>query len=576
MRLTLAQLNPTVGDVAGNARLVIEACEQAVRDGADAVVTTELCLIGYPPRDLVFRKGVVEACEQAAAFIARQCPDIVAVVGHPRRCPRGTRPFCNSLSVCAGGRVARVYDKRLLPGYDVFDEDRYFEPGRETCVIEVAGRRLGLMICEDFWRAQDVTAETKYVEDPVQETVDAGCDAIAMLNATPFIRGKWERHVTQIRAAAARHRLPIVSVHQVGANDDLIFDGRSVAVDGTGSPLAVLPGWQPAVLTIDLPRRGAAAAPALPRDVGLEVDPVAELFHALVLGTRDYVAKTGHEKVLVGLSGGIDSSLTACLAAAALGPGNVIGLMMSSRYSSAASVEDAMEVASNLGLARCEDVPIRAAHQAVGDTLAPVLGAAAAGVVDENVQARLRAVIIMAWSNATGALVLVPSNKSELAAGYATIYGDMSGALAVLGDVVKTRVYAIAEWINAHFEEAGFDRPPIPERVFTKPPSAELRPDQTDQDTLPPYDILDQIVERSIEREQSVRQIIEETGLDPGLVRGIARMIDRAQFKRDQFAPVLKVTPRAFGRGRPMPIAMRWDEGAKLSARSVGGRAPGG
>ncbi len=563
----MAQVNPTVGDVAGNARLVIEAAEQGRRDGADVVVTTELVLIGYPPRDLVFRKGVVEACEQAVAYIARQCPGLVLVVGHPRRCPRGTRPFCNSLSVCAGGRVVRVYDKRLLPGYDVFDEDRYFEPGREHCIIEVAGRRLGLMICEDFWRAQDVMAETKYFEDPVQETVDAGCEAIVMLNATPFIRGKWQRHVTQIRAAAARYRMPIVSVHQVGANDDLIFDGRSVAVDGAGSPLAVLPGWQAAVQTIDLPDRAGRAAPAIPADVGLEVDPVSELFHALVLGTRDYVRKTGHEKVLIGLSGGIDSSLTACLAAAALGAQNVTGLMMSSRYSSAASVEDAMEVASNLGIAHCEDVPIKAVHQAVQDTLRASLGAAAGGVADENVQARLRAVLLMAWSNATGALVLVPSNKSELAAGYATIYGDMSGALAVLGDVVKTRVYALCEWINAHPEEAGFERPPIPDRVFTKPPSAELRPNQTDQDTLPPYEVLDQIVERYIEREQSVRQIIEETGLDPKLVRDIARMIDRAQFKRDQFAPVLKVTPRAFGRGRPMPIAMRWDEGARLSPR---------
>ncbi len=563
----MAQLNPTVGDVAGNVRLLLEAVDQARRDRADLLVAAEMVLVGYPPRDLLFRKGVVEACEQAVEYVAREAADLVVVVGHPRRCRDGMR-FHNSASICAGGRVVGTCDKRLLPGYDIFDEDRYFEPGDRPCVFEVAGRRLGLLICEDFWQARDVTARRTYDVDPTREVLDLGCDGLVVINASPFVSGKWQRHVRQLRAEATTHRMPIVAVHQVGANDDLIFDGRSVAVDATGSPLAVLPGWTSAIETIELVDPGTAAAPGLPADVGLDVEPLSELFHALVLGIRDYCAKTGHQRVVIGLSGGIDSAVTACLAAAAVGPHNVRGVMMPSRYSSAGSVEDAVELAENLGLPRCDTVPIEALHEGVHDALNEPLGDAG-GVTDENIQARIRGVLLMAISNSTGALVLVPSNKSEMATGYATIYGDMSGALSVLGDVLKTRVYALAEWINSAQRESGFSKPPIPERSLTKAPSAELRPNQTDQDTLPPYEMLDQIVERYIERELSVRQIVEETDLDPALVHETARMIDLAQHKRDQAALVLKVTPRTFGRGRPMPIAMKWTEGARIAAPAV-------
>ncbi len=559
MRLAMAQLNPTVGDVAGNVRLLLDAVDRARRDGADVVVGTEMGLLGYPPRDLLFRKGVVEACEQAVEQVARETSDLTVIVGHPRRSRDGTRPFCNSASVCTGGRVVAVCDKRLLPGYDIFDEDRYFEPGAGPCVVEVAGRRLGVLICEDFWQAQDVTAGRTYRVDPTRDAIDVGCDGLVILNASPFFRGKWQRHIQQQRAAAARFRIPIVAVHQVGGNDDLIFDGRSVAVDAVGSPMAILPGWVPAVETIELVDPGTAPAPGLPADVGLDVEPLSEVFQALVLGTRDYCVKTGHERVVLGLSGGIDSSVVACLAVAALGPANVSGVMMPSRYSSAASVEDASELAANLGMPRCDTVSIEALHTLVHDVLAEPLGDAG-GVTDENIQARIRGVLLMAVSNATGALVLVPSNKSELATGYTTIYGDMSGALLVLGDVLKTSVYALAEWINACHRECGFPSPPIPERSITKAPSAELRPHQTDQDTLPPYETLDQIVEGYIERELSIRQIVEETDIDPTLVHATTRMIDFAQHKRDQAGPVLKVTPRTFGRGRPMPIAMRWEE----------------
>jgi len=553
MRVTIAQLNPTVGDVAGNARLLEGAIDQARGDGADLVVGAELGLIGYPPRDLLFRKGVVEACERRLQALAAYAGDLVLVVGHPRRSAGGTRPFCNSASICAGGQVLHVYDKRLLPGYDIFDEDRYFEPGSVPGVVEVAGRRLGILICEDLWRAEDTTTDRTYTVNPVQEVAALGCDLLIVLSASPYMASKWTRHLQQVRAAATEHGLPIVAVHQVGANDDLIFDGRSVAVSADGSVLSVLPAWTPAVRTVDLRAGTAQEVP--------EIEPMDDLFHALVLGVRDYWHKTGHRKVVIGLSGGLDSAVTAAVAAAALGPDNVIGVMMPSRFSSAGALEDALELAGNLGLPRTETISIETLHEGVHEALAASLGEAG-GVTDENIQARVRGVLLMAFANAVDALVLVPSNKSEVATGYSTLYGDTCGALAVLADVLKTRVYDLAEWINAGHARCGFSKPPIPRRSITKPPSAELRPNQTDQDTLPPYEVLDAIVQRYIEREQSIEQIVEETDLDPKLVREVTTMIDRAQHKRDQMAPALKVTPRAFGRGRPMPIAMKWEEGA--------------
>jgi NAD+ synthase (glutamine-hydrolysing) len=554
MRVTIAQLNPTVGDVAGNAHLLETAIDQARADRADLVVGPELALVGYPPRDLLFRKGVVEACERRLESLAAYAGDLPLIAGHPRRCADGVRPFHNSASFCAGGRVRSVYDKRLLPGYDVYDEDRYFEPGRAPCVVEVAGRRLGILICEDFWRAEDATTDRTYRLHPVQEVVGLGCDVLLVLSASPWMASKWSRHLQLVRAAATEHKMPVVTVHQVGANDDLIFDGRSVVVDADGSVVSLLPAWMPAVRTVDLaPGPVAVEVP--------EVDAMDDLFQALVLGVRDYWHKTGHRTVVIGLSGGIDSAVTATIAAAALGPENVTGVMMPSRHSSVGSVEDAAALASGLGLDRTETIPIESLHRGFHDALVEALGEPE-GIIDENIQARVRGVLLMAFANAIGALVLAPSNKSEAATGYSTLYGDTCGALAVLGDVLKTRVYELAEWINAHPERCGFTGPPIPRRSIVKAPSAELRPNQTDQDTLPAYGVLDVIVERYVEREQSIAQIIEETDLDPELVRDVAGMVDRAQHKRDQMAPVLKVSPRAFGRGRPMPIAMRWAETA--------------
>ena len=557
MRVALAQLNPVVGDVAGNVRLILEAIESAHRDQADVLVTGELALLGYPPRDLLFRRGVVEACEDALPSIARAAGSMHVIVGHPRRCAGGTRPFANSASVCHDGRVTASCDKRLLPGYDVFDEDRYFEWGRTPGMLEVHGRRLGLLICEDLWRAGDVPAECHYQGDPVHDLVDAGCDGILSLHASPFFGGKWTRHLQRLTEVATAHRIPIVAVNQVGGNDDLVFDGRSVMVDPEGRVMAMLPGWTPAVVTLDLPGpREPRAEPMSVAELEAAAQPHRECVSALVLGVRDYVRKTGHDAVLVGLSGGVDSALVAAISVAALGSDAVRGVMLPSRYSSEGSITDALALARNLGMAEPRSLSIETAHRALHETLHPALGEVT-GVTDENLQARLRGVVLMAMANDRGALLLATGNKSELAVGYATLYGDMSGAVAVLGDVLKTHVYDLASWINGHPGELGLPGPPIPGSSITKPPSAELRPDQVDQDTLPPYPDLDRVIEGCVEQEQSVEQIVEQTGLDRDTVTSIVEAIDRSQYKREQAALILKVTPRAFGRGRPMPIVMK-------------------
>ena len=555
MRIALAQLNPVVGDIAGNTAMLLEAIKAARRDRADVLVTSELFLIGYPPRDLLQREGVVQACEDAVQKIAAHAGDMHVIVGHPRRGPGGVRPFRNSASICHDGRVLAICDKQLLPGYDVFDEDRYFEPGGRSLVLPILNRRVGVLICEDLWRAKDVSAPRQYPVEPVAECVAQNCDLIISLNASPFVVGKWKRHIQQMSEIAADDHVPLIAVNQVGANDDLVFDGRSVMVGSGGEVRAVLPGFDRAVRTIDLD--AAVDEASVSQHVAVWSDPQREIFHALTLGVRDYCWKTNHANALIGLSGGIDSALVAVIAAAALGPQNVTGVMMPSIHSSPGSVFDSLDLAGRLGLAGCEEVPIKAVHSAMRQTLQGSLAEQCAGVVDENIQARLRGVILMALSNASGALVLSTSNKSEIATGYSTLYGDMCGAVAVLGDLTKTRIYALARWINANFAACGFARPPIPENSILKPPSAELRPNQTDQDTLPPYEELDQIVERAIEREQSLQTIVEETGLNAELVRRTLQMIDRAQYKRDQAPVILKVTGRAFGRGRPMPIVMK-------------------
>jgi NAD+ synthetase len=555
MRATLAQLDPTVGDLDGNAAHLLAAVERAEHDGAELLVAPELATIGYPPRDLLLREGIAERCRAIVERIAAACSRVTALIGFPERLPEGRRPFRNAVAVCRRGRVEAIYAKRLLPTYDVFDEDRYFESGDAPLIVEVGRERVGVLVCEDLWRSADAAVESggsvrRFREDPLVDVLLRGATTLAILSASPFVRGKDERHRERL-SEIGRRGVPVIAVNQVGANDDLVFDGRSRAIGSDGATIARLAAFGTEVRTVDL----RSSVPVV--DEG--EDPHAELCDALVAGIRGYFAKTGHASALLGLSGGIDSALVAALAVAALGPERVVGVLMPSRYSSGHSVEDALDSAARLAIAT-RTVPIEPAHDALERSLRSALGAEASrfdGLPAENLQSRIRGTILMGLANAANALVLTTGNKSELAVGYATLYGDLNGGLAPIGDLPKTTVAVLARWLNEHHRRYGFARPPIPPRSIEKPPSAELRPDQTDQDSLPPYEVLDAIVEERIERERSVAAIARLRGLDETLVARWCRTIDRMQYKRDQAAVILKVSPRAFGRGRPMPIAGR-------------------
>lgn len=569
MRLALAQINPTVGDLAGNASLIEQGIDAARRRGVDAVVFPELSLCGYPPRDLLLMEGFVEACAVEAKRIGTTLTGgITAVLGLPLPLDGGGegRPrLANSLLVYRDNEQVDYYDKRLLPTYDVFDEDRYFEPGDRAVVVDIAGVRVGLAVCEDLWKGEDAGFSSAYADaaDPIAALAAAGARAVVVPSASPFVLGKGRKHREILRRHATRHRLIVASVNQVGGNDDLIFDGHSCIFGPDGSLLAAARGWEEQLLVLDsdATRMGEVGDPLLAADEN------ALVFEALVLGVRDYCRKTGFRRAVVGLSGGIDSALTAAIAVRALGAGSVLGVAMPGRYSSGHSLTDAHDLADRLGVKIVES-PIGPAHEATAGTLdgvfdaldEPRLGISLPDVAEENLQSRLRGAMIMAVSNRTGAIVLTTGNKSELAVGYCTLYGDMNGGLAVLSDVPKTRVYALARWINANAAQAGFDRPPIPESTISKPPSAELAPDQKDSDSLPEYGVLDEIVDRHVERMQSAARITAETGFDGATVRRICRLIDRNEYKRRQMATGLKVTGVAFGPGRRVPIARGWHE----------------
>jgi len=542
MKIALAQINPTVGDVAGNAAKAAAAIERAASAGVELVVFGELCITGYPPRDLLIRPSFIEACERAVRELATRCRKTAALVGFPRRSGASAgRTLENAAALLAGGDLAGVHVKTLLPTYDVFDETRYFHPGPAPRPVTVAGRKVGVSICEDLWD-RPALGRALYEDDPVGHLRDAGAEIIVNMSASPFQAGKVAVREDLVRRQARRAGAPIVYVNQVGGNDELIFDGFSMAVDARGDVLARARGFEEDLVVAD-----TAGPPARVEPIG---DDLAQLAAALRLGLRDYVAKCGFRSVVLGLSGGADSAVVAVLAADALGAENVLALSMPSRYSSPHSLSDARRLASGLGVELVE-IRIGPLHEAYEKLFAEALPANRPATADENIQARIRGNLIMAFSNALGHLPLATGNKSELATGYCTLYGDMNGGLSVIGDVPKTMVYALARHLN---EEAGKDR--IPESVLTKPPSAELRPDQTDQDTLPPYDVLDAILERYVERERSVEEIARE-GFDTDLVRRVARMVAAAEYKRRQAAPALKVTARAFGSGRRMPVACR-------------------
>ncbi|MDI6906040.1 MAG: NAD+ synthase [Thermoanaerobacterales bacterium] len=544
MKVAIAQLNPTVGDLRGNTERILENLARAGTQGAALAVFPELAVTGYPARDLLCRTDFVTAVERMVyERIVPAVGETAALVGAPLR--DGDGRLQNRALLIHRGRVLGWAAKTLLPDYDVFDESRYFAPAREHVPLALNGLRLGVTVCEDIWNDKDFWPRPNYPVDPVAELASQGIDMIVNLSASPYHHGKRRLREDMVCAIAGKYARPVVYANQVGANDELIFDGGSFVADPRGRVIARAPSFEEALLVAD-PAPGERHAEPLPA----VQESVGDIFRALVLGLGDYLRKTGFRRAVVGLSGGIDSALTAALAAAALGPENVVGISMPSRYSSPGSLEDARALARNLGIeyrvypidgifARCLDV--------LNQGEEPRLD-----VAEENVQARIRGNILMFVSNREGALVLSTGNKSELAVGYCTLYGDMSGGLAVLADVPKTMVYELAYYINR-------ERVVIPENTLVKPPSAELRPDQRDEDSLPPYAVLDPILRAYVEEQCSEEEIIAVLGYSRELVRRVIRMVDRAEYKRRQAAPGLRVTSKAFGWGRRMPIAQGWD-----------------
>lgn len=542
MKIALAQHNPVVGDVAGNLQQVLRLAADAQAGGAALVAFPEQALLGYPAKDLLLRSEVVAANQTALRRLADQTP-LPTIVGfaEPNPEPRG-RPLCNSAALVHAGQIHQVWRKRLLPTYDVFDEQRYFAAAGPQPLLAFGGRRIGVTICEDLL-SEDLAGRALYDADPAAELVAAGAELLLNISASPYTLGKLAWRQERFAALARRHGVPVLHVNQVGGNDELLFDGNSLVLASDGTLCGRAHPFEPDLLLVDLDDLAATR-----NDPPLE--RIESLRRALVMGVRDYVHKCGFQQVVVGLSGGIDSSLVATLAVAAFGADNVRGVAMPSRFSTGHSVEDARRLADNLRIA-CDIVPIEAAHGAFEQTLAPLFADREPDVTEENLQARIRGMILMSISNKFGCLLLTTGNKSEVAVGYTTLYGDMCGGLAVISDVPKTMVYELCRHLNAR---AGRDV--IPERVLTKPPSAELRLDQYDQQSLPPYEVLDDIIERYEHAMQTPAQIVA-AGHEPHVVADVLRKLHISEYKRQQAAPGLKVTSRAFGFGRRMPIAAR-------------------
>jgi NAD+ synthase (glutamine-hydrolysing) len=560
VRVALGQINPTIGDFDGNRRLVWEAAAEAARRGADLAIFPELALSGYPPKDLLERPAFLDAAQAClaglAADLAAHAPGVAVLVGFPERLPPSPsgRGVANSAALIEGGRVVSVTRKSLLPTYDVFDEWRYFDPAPSVAVVPFRGRRLGVTVCEDIWNDGDFWPHRLYRADPVEALVAAGAELIVNVSASPYSIEKRRLRPRMLAASARRWARPLVFVNQVGGQDDLVFDGASLAFDASGQVIARGPEHAPALVIADL---GAGGASDLaPFDESDERSALG----ALVLGTRDYARRCGFQRALLGLSGGIDSALVACIAARALGPRNVLGVAMPSRFSSKGSLTDAEALARALGL-EFTTISIEPMFDAYLGALAAPLndfahdasaagGAEAAQLTSENLQARIRGAILMALSNRQGRLLLTTGNKSEVATGYCTLYGDMAGGLAVISDAPKTLVYRLARAVNA-------EGLVIPESTLTKAPSAELRPDQTDQDSLPPYDVLDAILEAHLVEGKDTAALVA-AGFDAAVVADVVRRVRTSEYKRRQMPPGLKITGKAFGPGRRHPIAAAW------------------
>ncbi len=543
MKIALAQFNPTVGDFAGNSARILELAHDAKRRGAHLAVFSELCLCGYLPQDLLERPAFLERNRTELARLAKKVP-LPVIVGYAGRSQDPTgKPAANIAALVAEGRILFEQHKMLLPTYDVFDEVRYFQPAKSQHVFPLCGEQLGITICEDVWNDKNFWAKRLYDRDPVAELVGQGTTVLLNLSASPYTIDKRTLRLGILQSLARSHRRPVVYVNQVGGNDSLLFDGSSIAVTADGRVAAQARAFEEDLVLFDT-ATGAG-------DIHPQPDDELEYaYRALVCGTRDYVRKCGFRKVLVGLSGGIDSAVVASIAAAAVGPENVLGVSMPGPYSSEGSQCDARQLAANLGI-QFLVLPVGEVFRSYRASLQPAFEGRPEDVTEENLQARIRGNFLMALSNKFGSLVLSTGNKSEMAVGYCTLYGDMAGGLAVISDVPKTMVYELARLINR-------EREVIPAATLTKAPSAELRPNQTDQDTLPPYDVLDRILKAYIEDLRSPQEIASHYGFSLDLVREVALRVDRNEYKRKQAPPGLKVTSKAFGIGRTFPIAQKF------------------
>jgi len=545
VKIALAQINPTVGDFSGNLEKIVAASRRAAEQGARLTVFSELAICGYPPADFLEKPSFLARCLSAVNELAEATRDlptaVLAGVAVPSE-PGSGKPAANAAFLLDGGKTLLEQHKRLLPFYDVFDEQRYFSPAREQRVVELDGVRLAITICEDAWNDKNFWQRRLYTIDPMEELMRQNPALHINLSSSPFWHGKRSIRREMLAAIARRDGVPVLMCNQVGGNDSLIFDGSSIALNAQGQLVGQAASFEEDLIVLD--PFTATPLPQTPAD-----DDTEAAYQALVLGTRDYVRKCGFKKVLIALSGGIDSALVAAIAKDALGAENVLAVGMPSPYSSTGSIDDSRALAANLGI-RFELIGISGLFSEYTQALEPMFAGLKPDTTEENIQSRIRGTLMMALSNKLNALVLTTGNKSEMAVGYCTLYGDMVGALAVIGDLVKTRVYAVCHWLNRSGEV-------IPHNILEKPPSAELRPDQKDTDSLPPYEILDPILEAYVERYEPPERIAQERGFDLALVRQVVRLVERSEYKRQQAAPVLKVTKKSFGTGRRFPIAVK-------------------
>ena len=543
MKIALGQINPTVGDFSGNAARIVEFSQRARQAGAGLILFSELSVCGYPPRDLVERPTFVARNRESAERIAAETEGIAVICGlvTPANSDTG-KSVMNSAALLVDGKIAFIQSKMLLPTYDVFDEMRNFAPAKTQELFSFCGNRMALTICEDAWNDKQFWHKRLYTVDPVDSLIKAGGNFVLNISASPFWIGKRELRRDMLASIARQHKVPVVLVNQVGGNDSLVFDGSSLVLNRQGAVIAQAKSFEEDIVYFD--------SQSLTGEMHQQIaGDEASAYSALVLGTRDYMHKCGFRKAIIGLSGGIDSALTAVIASDAVGRENVIGVGMPGPYSSQGSIDDARALAEKLGI-RFELLSIQAAYEAYRNTLRQVFANQKEDVTEENIQARARGTLLMALSNKFGAIVLSTGNKSELGVGYCTLYGDMVGGLAVISDLPKTMVYRLSHYVNSRC-------PVIPQNTLEKPPSAELRPDQKDSDSLPPYDVLDAILEDYVEDSHPAERIAAERAIDIEVVKRVIRMVDRAEYKRQQAAPGLKISPKAFGYGRRFPIAAK-------------------